>query len=188
MPPRFLAFRCLTGTILCQILDLMFTKGRIHEILDSFPFWDSRLGWLSHQPLHQINIQTYRIQVPHASISGLGKISFPTSGSPEAQPWFLRGVLLLHNFQYDDAKEAFRKSQTIDPDFAMAYWGEAMTENHTMWIEQDPEEARAILNRLGPTPGARLAKAPTQREKMYVRAIETLYGHGDKQSPRCGLC
>ena len=117
-----------------------------------------------------------------ASISGLGKISFPTSGSPEAQPWFLRGVLLLHNFQYDDAKEAFRKSQSIDPDFAMAYWGEAMTENHTMWIEQDLEEAHVILKRLGPTPEARLAKAPTPREKMYVRAIETLYGQGDKQS------
>ena len=117
-----------------------------------------------------------------ASVSGLGKISFPTSGSPEAQPWFLRGVLLLHNFQYDDAKEAFRKSQEIHPGFAMAYWGEAMTENHTMWIEQDAEEARAILNRLGPTTETRLAKAPTQREKMYVRAIETLYGPGDKQS------
>ena len=117
-----------------------------------------------------------------ASISGLGKISFPTSGFQEAQPWFLRGVLLLHNFQYHDAKEAFRKSQTIDPDFAMAYWGEAMTENHTMWIEQDVEKARAILNRLGPTPEARLTKAPTKREKMYLGAIETLYGAGDKQS------
>ncbi|UCE64289.1 MAG: hypothetical protein JSU59_03870, partial [Nitrospirota bacterium] len=35
------------------------------------------------------------------STSGLGDIDFPTSAlSDEAQQWFLRGVLLLHNFQY----------------------------------------------------------------------------------------
>ena len=34
---------------------------------------------------------------------GLGMVSFPNSGVAEAQPAFLRGVLLLHNFEYEDA-------------------------------------------------------------------------------------
>ncbi len=72
----------------------------------------------------------------HSSPKGdLGVIHFPTSGNPEAQEEFLQGVLLLHNFQYDEAKESFLEAQKRDPEFAMAYWGEAMTENHPLWQE-----------------------------------------------------
>ena len=130
----------------------------------------------SSQTSHTISIKTT------ASTAGLGTITFPTSGSLKAQPWFIRGVLLLHSFEYDDAKEAFRQSQALDPDFAMAYWGEAMTENHPLWLEQDLEEARAILKRLGSTLEDRMAKAPAQRERGYLHAVEVLYGEGDKQS------
>ena len=116
-----------------------------------------------------------------ASLLGLGHIDFPTSTLSEpAQRWFLRGALLLHNFEYEDAKEAFQQAQSLDSNFAMAYWGEAMTENHPLWLEQDSAEAQAILNRLGPTLEDRLAKAPTQREKGYLQAVERLYGDGDK--------
>lgn len=110
----------------------------------------------------------------------LGDIYFPTSGSPKAQRHFLRGVLLLHNFEYDDAQTAFQKAQQVDPDFAMAYWGEAMTLNHPLWGEQDLDQARAVLARLGANEDARLAKAPTEREKGFLHAIHALYGEGDK--------
>ncbi len=60
----------------------------------------------------------------------LGTIDFPTSGSAAAQPHFIKGVLLMHSFEYDDAREAFVEAQKADPGFAMAYWGEAMTFNH----------------------------------------------------------
>ena len=59
--------------------------------------------------------------------SGLGRIAFPTSGPPEAQKYFIRGVLLLHSFEYRPAREEFLTAQKTAPDFAMAYWGEAMT-------------------------------------------------------------
>ncbi len=36
----------------------------------------------------------------------LGNIEFPTSGSPEAQKHFLRGVKLLHSFAFEAAAEA----------------------------------------------------------------------------------
>jgi tetratricopeptide (TPR) repeat protein len=117
-----------------------------------------------------------------AQNADLGRIEFPTSGSPEAQEHFLKGVLLLHSFEYDDAKEEFQKAQTLDPGFAMAYWGEAMTYNHPIWVQVDREAARATLSRFAPTPEARLAKAPTEREKAYLRASEILYGDGDKLS------
>jgi len=110
----------------------------------------------------------------------LSAIRFPNSGSPAAQPSFLRGVTALHNFQYEDAVEAFRDAQRIDRDFAMAYWGEAMAYNQTLWLNQDVAKAREILGRLAPTPEARAAKARTELEKGYLRAVEALFGSGDR--------
>lgn len=110
----------------------------------------------------------------------LGEIEFPTSGSPEAQHPFLRGVLLLHNFEYNDAQTAFQRAQKLDPGFAMAYWGEAMTMTHPLWGQQDAQQALEVLQRLAPTPSQRVAAAPTEREQGYLRAVEALYGDGDK--------
>jgi Tfp pilus assembly protein PilF len=112
----------------------------------------------------------------------LGRTQFANSGSAAAQQSFLRGLLLLHSFEYEDAGEAFREAERIDPSFAMAYWGEAMTYNHPLWMQQNRDAARNALDRLAPTPEARLARAPTAREKAYLEAVEILYGEGDKAS------
>jgi hypothetical protein len=61
----------------------------------------------------------------------LGRISFPNSGTAQAQALFVRGILLLHSFEYDDAIEAFRQAQRADPGFAMAYWGEAVASDES---------------------------------------------------------
>jgi len=112
--------------------------------------------------------------------STLGDIRFPNSGAPAAQPAFTRGVLLLHSFEFEDAAEAFREAQRVDPGFVLAYWGEAMTCNHPLWREQDRDAALAALLRLAPTPEARRARASTERERGYLGAVELLYGDGDK--------
>jgi tetratricopeptide (TPR) repeat protein len=113
------------------------------------------------------------------SASELGQVEFPTSGSPAAREPFVRGVAALHSFWYEEAADAFREAQKADPGFAMAYWGEAMTYNHPVWSEQDRDAARAALERLGATPEARAAKAPTEREKAWLAAVEALYGEGE---------
>jgi tetratricopeptide (TPR) repeat protein len=89
-------------------------------------------------------------------------------------------VLALHSFWFEEAEEAFKKAQQIDPAFALAYWGEAMSHNHPLWAEQDLAAARAALARLGTTPQDRAAKARTEREKAYLEAVEILYGEGNK--------
>ena len=119
------------------------------------------ITWVGGESAHLSSQSSSELSLENAaSTSGLGHIDFPTSAASEqAQQWFLRGVLLLHSFAYDDAKAAFFQAQIIDPNFAMAYWGEAMTENHPLWLEQNATEAQEILNRLAPTVEARLAKA-----------------------------
>src|SRR5215510_3022786 len=115
------------------------------------------------------------------SPTSVGDVSFENSGAPAAQATFLHGLAQLHNFEYDDAARAFREAQKADPGFAMAYWGEAMTKNHPVWMEQDLGGARRILERLGLSSAERLAKAKTDRERAYLRSLETIYGAGDKE-------
>ncbi len=101
--------------------------------------------------------------------AALGTIDFPTSGNPRAQEDFVRGVLLLHSFEYEPAAAAFRAAQEADPDFAMAYWGEAMTYNHPLWAQQDRQAALAVLARLGPSAASRAAKAGNEKEREWLR-------------------
>jgi tetratricopeptide (TPR) repeat protein len=116
----------------------------------------------------------------------VGTLSFPTSGSPEAQTHFLRGVAILHSFGWKQAIAEFKKAQAAQPDFAMAYWGETLCYNHPLMQEQDAKNPRDVLARLGPTTAARLAKAPTPREKGFLQAVETLWGEGDWRARRIG--
>lgn len=119
-------------------------------------------------------------QYSGAADQSVGVVAFANSGAAAAQKDFLTALALLHNFQYSQAAEAFKRAEAADPNFAMAYWGEAMTYNHAVWAQQDLAAARAVLATLGPTPEARAAKAPTLREKAYLHAVEILYGDGEK--------
>src|SRR5258706_11644504 len=117
-----------------------------------------------------------------ASFEGAyGHFDFANSGAPAAQADFLAVLALLHDFEYPAAAAAFRRAEATDPGFAMAYWGESMTFNHPIWMQQDLKAGRDALNKLALTPPARRAKAKTEREKAYLDALEILYGDGSKE-------
>ncbi len=111
----------------------------------------------------------------------LGKLDFSANGDPRAQPAFERGMLLLHSFEYDDARAAFLEAQAIDSGFVMAVWGEAMTHNHPLWRQQAYEKGRAVLTKLGASSEARLSKIENDLEKGLWQGAEILYGEGSKQ-------
>ncbi|MDE2781621.1 MAG: hypothetical protein OXK77_01575 [Gemmatimonadota bacterium] len=119
-----------------------------------------------------------------AQFEDVGVITFPTSATGEAQAHFLRGVAILHSFGWKQAREQFHAAQAIDPDFALAYWGESLAYNHPLVTNMDPTEPRKALERLAPTAEERIAKAPTEREKGLMRAVEILWGDGDHTQRR----
>lgn len=116
-----------------------------------------------------------------AQLESVGNLRFETSASPEAQKHFLRGVAILHSFGWKQAIAEFQGAQKIDPDFALAYWGETLCYNHPLAPEQDGKTPREVLLKLGPTPEARLAKAPSAREKGFLRAVEALWADGPQK-------
>lgn len=111
-----------------------------------------------------------------ANAADLGSVAFPTSAqNPEAQASFERGVAALHSFWYEEAADAFRKARTLEPSFAMAYWGEAMTHNHPIWLEQDRDAARAVLAALPKDAG-------NAKEREWLATLDVLYGDGEKNA------
>ena len=121
-----------------------------------------------------------------AQFENVGLVEFPNSGSVEAQPYFLRGVAILHSFGWKQAIEQFQKAQELDPDFAMAYWGESLCYNHPLFGNMDMDSPRDVLKRLGTTREERLAKAPTDREKGFLTAVEVLFGEGEIAERKLG--
>ena len=114
----------------------------------------------------------------------LGTIDIPNSGSAEAQDAFLNGLRMVHSFEWEDAIEAFHEAQKIDPDFYLAYWGEALSHyvgHHFSATSTDVSAGRAALKKLGTTKKERLEKAPTERERGYMEAVELLFGAGSPQ-------
>jgi hypothetical protein len=122
-----------------------------------------------------VSMLVLRIAAAQAQESTLGTVNFPTSGSPQAQAHFLRGVAALHSFWYPVALEEFRAATRVEPEFMMGYWGEAMAHNHPLWGDpQETEAARQALAHITITP--RLMP----RERAYIQAVQVLYGAGDK--------
>ncbi|MEQ9302892.1 MAG: hypothetical protein RJQ14_03180, partial [Marinoscillum sp.] len=109
----------------------------------------------------------------------LGQIEHQFTVSDEAKESFDKGLLLLHSFEYDDGKEAFRAAQTADSTEVMAYWGEAMCHYKALWGLQDLPAGREIMARLGATTEERLSRAEAGLEREFWRGIEILYGEGE---------
>ena len=101
----------------------------------------------------------------------LGVVDFKVTGKEKALPFFERGLLLLHSFEYQDAREAFLEAQQLDPNMAMAYWGEAMSYNHSLWREQDYKDGGAAVEKIEQIDVSGLSPI----EKDLVKAIKILY-------------
>ncbi len=125
-------------------------------------------------------------QSAKAQFDEVGSIDFPTVTQGEARTHFLRGVAILHSFGWKQAREQFHAAQAVEPDFALAYWGESLAYNHPLVSQMDPTEPRKALEKLGATTAERLAKAPNDRERGLLKAVEILWGEGDHVDRRVG--
>ena len=182
-----LARRCLiaaAGTALCGAV-LVAPSNALATDPPASPPAGTRDPHAGHGAAHAVQSPRGREDAGHErahhddSAAELGRLSFPTSTrSPQAQAAFERGMLWLHLFEDDHAVTEFQKAEQLDPGFALAFWGEAMTHTRGLWAIDDAEGGRAVLAKLGATPQARAAKAPTAREKAFLDTGEQLFGPG----------
>ncbi len=105
----------------------------------------------------------------------LGTVSFPVSCSKAVQPFFNRGVALLHDFWYAEALPQFEQIAKADPACAMAHWGIAMSVFHQIWSRPD---ADAMKQGWQEVQTAQSLGAKTEREREYIAALATFYKPG----------
>ncbi|MEM6522917.1 MAG: tetratricopeptide repeat protein [Bacteroidota bacterium] len=116
-------------------------------------------------------------EVPSESTLGELQYIFPVSN--EASVEFNTGLLLLHSFEYDDAREAFEEAIKADSTEIMGYWGVAMSYYKALWGLQDIPAGRETLARVADTRKGRLEAAEPGIERDLWEGIEILYGNGE---------
>jgi tetratricopeptide (TPR) repeat protein len=109
----------------------------------------------------------------------LGHVDFPNSCKAEAQPALLKGVALLHSFQYQESESAFKAATDLDTNCAMAHWGAAMALYHQLW---DFPGKRTLKEGLESVEEAQKLGAPTLRERGYIAAAAAFYQNDQKIS------
>ena len=102
----------------------------------------------------------------------VGHVHLQVSCSARAAADIDRGVSLLYSFWYDAARRSFQNAEAEQPECAMAWWGEAMSD----WqqIERLPEGAELKAGQVA-VARAKAARVRTPRETAYVRAVAIIF-------------
>ena len=111
----------------------------------------------------------------------LGDHSFAiTTGSPEAQTWFDRGLMWCYGFNHGEAVACFQKALNADPDCAMAHWGVAYAlgpNYNKAWEAFDDVELKSALADAydATLKATALADKVTDMEAALIRALPSRY-------------
>jgi hypothetical protein len=104
--------------------------------------------------------------------STTGGARLPLACRSAAQEPFDRGLFLLHNMMYSQARTAFEETAKADATCAMAPWGLAMTWFWPLWSGQPTKEA--LTAGAAAVEQAR-ALATSERDKAYAAAVAGYY-------------
>ena len=107
-------------------------------------------------------------------LSGLGTLHVAvTTTVPRAQRFFDQGLRLLYGFNHPESLRAFREAARLDPDLAMAYWGQAMALGPNLNAPLTPDNASLAMDAIAHAMARRAAATP--RERALVEALATRY-------------
>jgi tetratricopeptide (TPR) repeat protein len=107
-------------------------------------------------------------------LQNLGAHAFPvTTKSRKAQAFFNQGINLAYGFNHAEAGRAFREAARLDPDCAMAHWGQALVLgpniNVPMSADDEPKAYEAAQK------AAALKAKASPRERAYIDAVAQRY-------------
>ena len=113
----------------------------------------------------------------------IGTVKFSTSCTEAAQPAFLRGMALLHSFEFGPAIESFNAAAAADPSCGIAHWGIALSRwgnPFAAGIKPPPvlQAGRAAIEK------AKAVGAKTDRERAFIDAAGRLYADFETKDQR----
>jgi tetratricopeptide (TPR) repeat protein len=104
----------------------------------------------------------------------LGTHSMPVSTArPRAQRFFDQGMRLAYAFNHAEAARAFREAARLDPDLAMAYWGQALVLGPNINAAMEPADEGAALALV--QQARTRARRASRRERALIDALARRY-------------
>ena len=117
-------------------------------------------------------------------LQNLGSHTFPVSARDrDAQTFMNQGLNLAYAFNHAEARRAFREAARLDPELAMAYWGQALVLgpniNALMEPNEEPQAYELVQKAMS------LKGRGTAREQAYIEALAERYsGRAADRQPR----
>lgn len=107
-------------------------------------------------------------------LQNLGDHKFPvTTRSQQAQLFMNQGLNLTYGFNHEEAGRSFREAARLDPNCAMAYWGQALVLGPNINLPMDPAsepKAYKLVQK-----AASLKGTVSPREQAYITALSARY-------------
>jgi tetratricopeptide (TPR) repeat protein len=169
---------CMRSLVLGSISVLLATVPRpLHAQAQTSP------GTHAHYkdvPAHQTS--------PTGSIAprlqNLGTHEFPVSTrNRQAQQYINQGLRLAYAFNHAEARRAFREAARLDPNLAMAYWGQALVLGPNINAAMEPNEEPHAYELI--QQAMKLKSRATPREQALIDALGQRYsGRTEDRRPR----
>lgn len=107
-------------------------------------------------------------------LQNLGTHTFPVSTrNPLAQQYINQGLNLAYAFNHAEARRAFREAARLDPELAMAYWGQALVLGPNINAMMEPNEEPQALEIMQQAKSLMMNASP--REQALISALEKRY-------------
>jgi tetratricopeptide (TPR) repeat protein len=117
-------------------------------------------------------------------LQNLGTHTFPVSTRHrQAQRFINQGLNLAYAFNHAEARRAFREAARLDPNLAMAYWGQALVLGPNINALMEPNEEAHAYEMI--QKAVSLKGRVTARERAYIDALAERYsGRAEDRRPR----
>jgi len=104
----------------------------------------------------------------------LGSHAFPVSTkNPQAQLFMNQGLNLSYAFNHAEAGRAYREAERLDPNLAIAYWGEALALGPNINAPMDPGNEPKALEVIQKAVSLKAKASP--REQALIDALTHRY-------------
>ena len=107
-------------------------------------------------------------------MENLGKYGMKvTTGNERAQLFFNQGLNLYYGFNHLEAYRSFREVARLDPDCAMAYWGQALSLGPNINLPMDPADTETVYKALQKALALQNNSSP--KEQALINALSKRY-------------
>jgi len=144
----------------------------------------------AQQPSHQHYAEPAAPPAPSPTgalaprLQNLGPHIFPVSTrSEQAQLFVNQGLNLSYGFNHAEAGRAFREAARLDPQCAMAYWGQALVLGPNINAPMDPAQ-EPVARDLALKAQSRSAAATPREQALITALVERYSGRAEDRAAR----